>query len=85
MSRYSEQQREEIEEAVQGLVGEMDDIVHHQVADGRWHPSYKEIEDLTDDELKEAAGYLARRLMKAADKVLVATAAGPRGFEGGDR
>ncbi|MFE7118541.1 hypothetical protein ACFU99_24305 [Streptomyces sp. NPDC057654] len=85
MSRYFEQQREEIEEAVQRLVGEMDDIVHHQVADGRWHPSCKEIEDLTDDELKEEAGHLARCLMKTADKVLAATAAGPQGFEGGDR
>ncbi|MFJ8385545.1 hypothetical protein ACIQ9Q_13735 [Streptomyces sp. NPDC094438] len=85
MSRYSEQQREEIEEAVQRLVGEMEDIVHHQVADGVWHPSHKEMKNVTDDELKEAAEYLARRLVTAADKVLVATAGESQDFDGEDR
>ncbi|WP_138960719.1 hypothetical protein [Streptomyces sp. YIM 121038] len=85
MSRYSEQQRAEIEEAVQGLVGEMEDIVHHQVADGMWHPSYKEMGEVTDDELKEAAEAFAGRLVNAANKVLVATAAAPQHFVGEDR
>ncbi|MFF3153265.1 hypothetical protein [Streptomyces sp. NPDC057910] len=85
MSRYSEQQRAEIEEAVQGLVGEMEDIVHHQVADGVWHPSYKEMEEVADDELKEAAEAFAGRLVNAANKVLVATAATPQNFVGEDR
>ncbi|MGW8332480.1 hypothetical protein ACWGLE_31815 [Streptomyces sp. NPDC055897] len=85
MSRYSEQQRAEIEEAVQSLVGEMEDIVHHQVADGVWHPSYKEMGEVTDNELKEAAEAFAERLVKAANNVLVATGATPQSFVGDDR
>ncbi|MEU3501467.1 hypothetical protein ABZ726_12060 [Streptomyces hundungensis] len=81
MSRYSEQQREEIEAAVQRLVGEMEDIVHHQVADGAWRPSHQEMENVTDDELKEAVENLVRRLVTAADKVLLATS----GFNKEDR
>ncbi|MEU7180985.1 MULTISPECIES: hypothetical protein [Streptomyces] len=82
MSRYSEQQRAVIEEAVQGLVGEIEDIVRHQVADGRWRPSYKAVENVTDDELKEAAESLANRLMRVADKVFVATATATQSFDG---
>ncbi|QEU90549.1 hypothetical protein CP970_06145 [Streptomyces kanamyceticus] len=74
MSRHSEQYRVEIEEAVQTLIGEMEDVVHHQVADSRWHPAFKEVEDLTDDELREAADQLARQLMRSGLKVLAATA-----------
>lgn len=85
MSRYSEQQREGIEGAVQRLIGEMEDIVHHQVADGVWHPSYKEMENVTDDELKEAVEYLAGRLVNAADKVLVAAAAESQNSDGANQ
>ncbi|MFE0177645.1 hypothetical protein ACFWZ2_35570 [Streptomyces sp. NPDC059002] len=85
MSRYSEQQRAEIEEAVQALIGEMDDVVHHQVADSRWYPSSREAKDLTDGEFRQAAEQLARRMGRAVGRVWVTAAAEGENIEEGDR
>ncbi|MFD0417817.1 hypothetical protein [Streptomyces sp. NPDC127108] len=74
MSRYSEHQRAEIEEAAQRPIGEVKDVVHHQVADSRGHPSHEDVTTTGDEEPLEETDLRVQRISKESDQVLVTTA-----------
>ncbi|MEV3853019.1 hypothetical protein AB0J38_01690 [Streptomyces sp. NPDC050095] len=81
MYSYSTQTREQMQQAIQGLINEMTDFIQTEVADGQWRPGAEAPTSLGDYEFAMAGSAVVARMSGALHKALAAFSTEARVFQ----